>query len=48
MATFGEPNELQKLLFELADRLELLGWLKLAEPAFADWDNAGDEVYNQG
>jgi hypothetical protein len=40
-------DELRELLQRLADRVELLGWLKLAEPVFADWDNPEDEVYDR-
>jgi len=40
-------QELRELLDRLADRIELLGWLKLAESAFSDWDNQEDEVYDQ-
>lgn len=41
------PDELRELLLRMADRVELLGWLKLAEPVFADWDNPEDEVYDR-
>ena len=40
-------QELRELLDRLADRIELLGWLKLAESAFSDWDNREDGVYNR-
>ncbi|WP_156896851.1 hypothetical protein [Desulfovirgula thermocuniculi] len=42
-----EPVELQELLNKMADRIELLGWLKLAESAFSDWENEEDVVYDQ-
>lgn len=41
------PEELRELVLRLADRTELLGWLKLAEQVFADWDNPEDEVYDR-
>ncbi|WP_123926999.1 hypothetical protein [Thermodesulfitimonas autotrophica] len=31
----------------MADRIELLGWLKLSEPAFSDWDNPEDAAYDR-
>lgn len=42
-----DPNELRELLNKMADRIELLGWLKLAEPVFSDWENEEDAVYDQ-
>lgn len=40
-------EELRELLSRMADRIELLGWLKLSEPAFSDWDNPEDAAYDQ-
>jgi hypothetical protein len=40
-------EELRELLARMADRIELLRWLKLAEPAFSDWDNSEDDVYDR-
>jgi len=40
-------KELQVLLERMADRFDALGWLKLAEPAFSDWDNPEDEAYDR-
>jgi hypothetical protein len=40
-------REIRNLIAELADRLELLGWLKVAEPVFLDWDNEEDAVYDR-
>lgn len=42
-----DPGELRELLNKMADRIELLGWLKLAEPIFSDWENEEDAVYDQ-
>ncbi|MGB9858962.1 MAG: hypothetical protein ACPLQP_03395 [Moorellaceae bacterium] len=41
------PGELRDLLERMADRIELLGWLKVAETAFSDWENPEDEAYDQ-
>ncbi len=39
-------EETRELFQRIADRLELAGWLKLCESAFADWDNEEDAVYD--
>lgn len=41
------PDEVRELLIRLANRFEVLGWLKVAESSFADWDNEEDAVYDQ-
>jgi hypothetical protein len=40
-------EELRELLGRMADRIELLGWLKVSESAFSDWDNPEDEAYDR-
>lgn len=43
-------EEVKELLLRMAatyDFFELMGWLKAAEPAFAEWDNKEDAVYDQ-
>ncbi|MCL6446942.1 MAG: hypothetical protein K6U04_02145 [Armatimonadetes bacterium] len=39
-------EEMRDFLNKIADRLELLGWLRVAEPAFSDWDNEEDAIYD--
>lgn len=39
-------GEMQEFVARLADKLELLGWLKVAEVVFSDWDNEEDAVYD--
>ena len=39
-----EPREFRELLERMSDKTELLGWLKVSESAFADWDNPEDAV----
>jgi len=39
-------NELRELIAIMADKFELLGWLKASESAFSDWDNEEDSVYD--
>lgn len=39
-------DELREFLARLREKLELLGWLSLAESAFSDWDNEEDACYD--
>ncbi|TEB04756.1 hypothetical protein Psch_03518 [Pelotomaculum schinkii] len=39
--------EIRELLKKMAERIELLGWLKVADTAFSEWDNEEDAVYDQ-
>ena len=43
-------EEIKELLLRIAttyDFFELMGWLKVAESAFAEWDNEEDAAYDQ-
>ncbi len=40
-------EEIRLLLMKMADRIELLGWLKSAETSFSEWDNPEDSVYDR-
>lgn len=40
-------EEIRALIMKMADRFELLGWLKAIEPVFSDWDNEEDAVYDE-
>lgn len=40
-------EEIKELLKKMADRIELLGWLKVAESSFSEWDNEEDAVYDR-
>lgn len=40
-------DEMREFIARLADKLELLGWLKLAEQTFSDWDNEEDGAYDR-
>jgi len=40
-------EEVRALLLKMADRFELLGWLKAAETSFSEWDNPEDSVYDR-
>ncbi|MDR9785814.1 MAG: hypothetical protein RJR37_00785 [Peptococcaceae bacterium MAG4] len=43
-------DEIKELLAKVAaayDIFELMGWLKIAESAFVDWDNEEDAVYDR-
>jgi hypothetical protein len=40
-------EEIRLLLMKMADRIELLGWLKSAEGSFSDWQDHEDSVYNR-
>ena len=40
-------GEIRLLLMKMADRIELLGWLKAAETLFSGWDNPEDSVYDR-
>ncbi len=41
------PAELKELVNKITNDRDLVGWLKLAEQPFSDWDNPEDEVYDQ-
>ncbi|MGI6486817.1 MAG: hypothetical protein ACOX2B_00570 [Syntrophothermaceae bacterium] len=41
------PDDFRKLFEKMLERAELLGWLKVAEPAFSDWDNDEDAIYDE-
>lgn len=41
-------EEKREFLNRLNDTIEMLGWLKVSEPAFNAWDNVEDTVYNDG
>jgi len=40
-------EEVRALLLKMADRFELLGWLKASETSFSEWDNPEDSVYDR-
>lgn len=40
-------EEVKELLKKMAEKMELLGWLKVADSVFAEWDNEEDAVYDQ-
>ncbi len=39
-------GELREFLTRLREKLELLGWLRLAEGTFSDWENEEDSCYD--
>lgn len=39
-------DEVKELIARTIDKFELLGWLKVAESAFSDWDNEEDAAYD--
>ena len=41
-----DGNEIRVLMEKIKDSKELAGMLKVAEPAFADWDNEEDKIYD--
>lgn len=45
--TAEEVKELLSRVAAAYDLFELMGWLKVAEPAFAEWDNEEDAAYDQ-
>lgn len=45
--TVEEIKEFLIKAVAIFDRLELLGWLRTAEPAFSDWDNEEDACYDE-
>ena len=40
-------EEIRILLMKMAERIELLGWLKVAETSFSEWENEEDSVYDR-
>ena len=46
LETLAKMSEGEDTFTALEENLELLGSLKIAEPAFADWDNEEDAVYD--
>lgn len=40
-------EEVRALLMKMADRIEVPGWLKVAETSFSEWDNPEDSAYDR-
>ncbi|MFZ5651264.1 MAG: hypothetical protein ACOY4I_10470 [Bacillota bacterium] len=40
-------EEIRELLTKMAERFELLGWLRVAESPFSEWDNPEDAAYDR-
>ncbi|MCL6477492.1 MAG: hypothetical protein K6T65_03675 [Peptococcaceae bacterium] len=40
-------EEIRELLTKMAERFELLGWLRVAESSFSEWDNPEDAAYDR-
>lgn len=40
-------SEIRELIKKMAEKIELLGWLRAAESSFSEWDNEEDAAYDQ-